>query len=506
LSSIVSTLTGGVAGIAIGEAASVALDPAFEPVKQDAWAKKPTKVLELGQLADLVAQALNALDDVLDSAERNGYDRDQLASAIQLALKAPGAPDAEKLYLRTQGGYPGAITLAQLHHAYGKSGLELQWWDALTAAASNQLLTPAELALGAVRGTVNDQGLLVVSLDTSDSNVPRYTPAALNIIDEAAAAGVDTERLRALIGSIGLPMSAGQAASAFFRGILTQGGFNQAILEGDTRPEWAPFILDQAREILTAHTYVEGYLRGWVPDQQTLYDLTAQWGMSTADTDLLFETTGRPIAVHDVTRGQAYLDDQPGQSITVDGDYLRSLQQSNVRPPWYELALAAKQYTWPPYFVLKDIVPDPFSIDEAAAFLRYQGYRPDVAQAIANFLGGGSTKPKAETAADLSTQYEAGTLAPGDYTSALEALGYTSDAAAAKKAAVDARPLASARTAILTKLRNGVVGGSITPEQATEELGKTTVAPATIPLLVAAWQHENAIENLQPPASTPATA
>ena len=222
MSELLSALTGGVAGVAIGEAASTALGPVFEPLEQDAWQSQPSKILDLNQLATLVATALNSIDDVLDDAERNGYNRDELQSAIQLALKAPGRRRRE-LYLRTQADPQGSITLEQLHHAYAKAGIEFQYRDPLTAAAQTTLLTPAELALGAVRGTVNDQGLLIVELDTSGSNVEQYTPAALNIIDEAAAAGINTERLRAMIGSIGLPMAVELAARATYRNILTKG-------------------------------------------------------------------------------------------------------------------------------------------------------------------------------------------------------------------------------------------------------------------------------------------
>lgn len=505
MSSIESLLTGGVLGVAIGGAASTALEPVFEPVKQNAWKGKPSKILEAPELAQLVAEALNAVSDVIDDVNRNGYDADQFASLVQLALKAPGPPEAEKLYLRSQGKYPGAITLDQLHHAYGKAGLEGQWWEAMTAAASSTLLTPAELALGAVRSVLNDQGLLVTKLDTSGSNVEAYPVAALNIIDEAVAAGVDTERLQALIGMVGLPPSPGQLASAFFRSIITKGAYYQGIEEGDARPEWADVWLDQAREILTSHDYVEGYLRGWVPDETSLYALTAQWGMSQADTDLLFQITGRPIPVHRITQGLALGGTYDGPTTDIPDVFIKSLQESNIRPPWYQLAYLAEQYTWPAYFVLKDIVPDPISVAEATDILTYQGWRPDLAAAVAQSFATPTAKSKAATPAQLASQYLAGKLSAGDYASKLEALGYTPEGAADVIAHYDSAPLTAARTAILTKLRNGVVGGSISADQASEQLAQLTPAIPGASTLVALWQQEYAIEHLPPPASsTPA--
>lgn len=386
MAEVVGALVGGVAGVAIGEAATTALEPIFEPLTQDAWKSNANKILDLGQLAELVATALNAVEDVLDDAERNGYKSDELLTAIQLALKAPGPPQAEQLYLRAKADPLGSITQAQLEHAYGKAGIEHQYWAAMTAAAQTRLLTPAELALGIVRSTVKDQGLLVVTLDTADSNVPQYPQATLNALDEAAAAGVNPERMRALVGSIGLPMSTQQAASAYFRGIITEGAFNQSILEGDVRPEWAPFILAQSRQILTAHDWVEARLRNWISTDAEMYAGTALHGMSQADTDLLFKITGRPIPVHQVTKGQAFLDDNGG-SVDITANETLSLEQSNIRPPWYQLAVAAERYTWPGYFVLKALTPGTITVDECAQILRWSGWEPTLAMQTATSFG-----------------------------------------------------------------------------------------------------------------------
>jgi hypothetical protein len=379
LASVVGAVTGGVAGIAVGQAASVALDPVFEPVKQDAWKKKATKILEAPQLAQLVAEALNSVSDVIDDVNRNGYDSDEFQSLVQLALKAPGPPDAERLYLRQKADPAGSITKAMLEHAYGKAGIEYQFWAALTAAAETALLTPAQLALGVVRGTVPDAGLMVVTLDTADSNVPKYTPAALNTLNEAAAAGFNEERMRALVGSIGLPMSTHEAASAYFRQIITLGGFNQSILEGDVRPEWAPFILEQARQILTAHDWVEGRLRGWVPDDQAMYAGTALHGMSQADTDLLFKITGRPLNIHQIVTAQARGGTYKGPIDAIPEEYLAAVRESNIRPEFYNLDYA-NRYTYPSGFQIKAETKDHTLTEQASYDLLLKvGWEPDLA-------------------------------------------------------------------------------------------------------------------------------
>lgn len=457
MSSVVGALTGGVAGIAIGEAGSVALDPVFEPVKQDAWKKKPSKILEAPELAALVAQALNAVSDVLDDVERNGYDADNFQSLVQLALRAPGPPDAEKLYLRAQGKYPGAITLAQLHHAYGKAGLEGQWWDALTAAAQNALLTPAELALGVVRSTVQDSGLLVVKLDISDSNVPQYPIAALDTLAEFAAAGIDAERARVLVGSVGLPMSAQEAARAQFRSILTMGAYNQAVLESDTRPEWAPAIYEAARQILTAHDWVEGRLRGWVPDDATMYAGTALHGMSQADTDLLFKITGRPLNIHQVVTAEARGGTYNGPIDQIPPEFLAAVRESNIRPEFYNLDYA-NRYTYPSGFQIKAEAPSdgaPFTED----LLLKIGWGPDLAKHYA-------AKWAATTSATATNKH-----------------------------------VVSSTTSLVTAARKAYVGRAADEQQARAALTAAQVDPATQTQLIALWDAQRVLEALPAPTA-----
>jgi hypothetical protein len=403
LSSIEGLLTGGVVGVAIGDSASSALEPVFEPITQDAWFNAAHKLLNENQLAQLVAEALLESGPAQQEAQRHGFAAVEFNKLVQLALKAPGTPQAEHMYLRKQGGYPGSITQTQLNHAYAKAGIEFQYWAPLTAAAQNTLLTPAELALAVVRSTVESSGLLVVELDTSNSNVPKYPVAALDTVAEFAAAGVDRERARVMVGAIGLPMSTHEAASAYFRNIITLGAFNQSILEGDVRPEWAPYILDQAREILTAHDWVEGFLRGWVPTAAEMYAGTALHGMSQADTDLLFKITGRPLAIHQITTGLARGGTFGGFYEGVPDPYLSAVRESNIRPEYGNLDYA-NRYTYPSGFQIKAEATAGV-LDEATTemLLLQVGWSPEWAAFFAKAWSSQATKTNKHVSSSTTT-------------------------------------------------------------------------------------------------------
>lgn len=497
MSSVWSALEGGVVGLAVAEAGAAVVEPALEPARQKAEQDSQARILEMHELARLVAQALSSTADVQDHVERNGYSQDEFLAAVQLELHAPGAAEALALFRRNQIVPSSAqISSAQLHHAYAKSGLEAQWWPALDALATLEL-TPAQIALGIVRSLIADPGLLAVTLDTTGGVVPAYPVSAIDAAKMAAAGGFDLDMLRVLVGTVGLPPSVQQLASMTFRGIIQPGDFNRGILEGDARPEWAPYWLEQAREILTAHTYVEARLRNWLTTDAQMYAKTAQWGMSQADTDLLFKTTGRPIPVHRITQGTARGGSYNGPTDQIADDYLQSLRESNIRPEWFELAFLSEQYTWPSYFVLEKLVPKAISVERAAEILTYAGWEPDLALATAQMFGASSSTAKGATAAQLGTQYEAGTISPADFAAKLRSLNYTDEGAADVIAYHDAKPLASARTAVLGKLRAGVAGGAITEAQALEQLGKLNPPIAAAAQLVSLWLQENEIEQLR---------
>src|SRR5690348_13662490 len=96
-----SRLTAAIAGIGIGEAGAAAIEPVMEPLRQDAWLKSKSKVLDLGTLAQLAASGLISHDAAVNEGERSGYAPDRVDRAIQLSLAA--APVAELLELWRRG-------------------------------------------------------------------------------------------------------------------------------------------------------------------------------------------------------------------------------------------------------------------------------------------------------------------------------------------------------------------------------------------------------------------
>lgn len=369
-------IVGGLAiGTGLGGAISDTVTPRLETFKQSQWQAHPDKPLDLGTAAAVAAEDVDSYGDMEAEALLTGFDSTRFAHAWGETLNAPGIGTLLELQRRA------AEAPIDFAHGLRKAKLEQQW-DAALRNLVEARLSPAEIALGIVRSVVEDPGLQVGANDTSGGVVPAYPVSSIDTLQEASFGGYDRERLRVLVGEIGLPMSLHEAASAYFRKIIELPDFYKAVAQGDTRPAWGPFILEQARQIPTAHDGIEARLRGWT-DDAGMYAQTARHGMSEADTDLILKVSGRPLSFHQVFIGERRGGTYDGPTTGIDAAFLKSLQESNVRPEWYNLAWA-QRYAYPTAFVLRSLTQTgEISEQDAHNVLLFEGWEPTFAAKVA---------------------------------------------------------------------------------------------------------------------------
>lgn len=368
---------------AIGAAAAEALRPEAVGLGQEAWSANPDKALDAGTAAHIVAEAIQGAGWGAGEAAQEGINGDRFTALVESVLTAPGVPELLTLYRR------GDIALADLAHGFRKSRLEGRW-DGALEALKDLRLDPAAIATMVQRGILANPGLLPVGPPAEGGRVPPMPQVALDPVAEAAASGINHDRLAALTRIVGLPASPDLAARMVFRGIIDPVDFDRAIAEGNTRNEWAPFLFEAFREILTAHDYIEGRLRGWLTDAE-MYAGTARHGMTQLDTDLLFKTTGRPLSFHQVWIGLRRGGTYDGPTDQIHPAFLKQLQESNIRPEWYSLAWAQRD-TLPSYFVFRAIVQaGGLTVDEAAAYFQQLGWPPDLAAKAASAFAHATT-------------------------------------------------------------------------------------------------------------------
>ncbi len=372
-----------VLGYAIGTAAGPSLEPFVQDLANDAWKLNQVLPLPADVAAAIEAQAYTGTLDGAGDATETGINGDRYAALRFLASTAPGTAELLELWRR------GKLTEAQVRAGLKKGGLLDEFVDAVLELFTGRL-DPAVIATAIQRGIMADPGFLPVGPPTATGKVPAFPVSPLDPIAEAKAHGIDEARLFVETAIVGLPLSLQQAASAYFRGIIELADFERAVAEGNTRNEWGPPALEQARQIPTAHDGVEDHLRGWV-DAASMYATTARHGMSKADTDLLFRITGRPLSFHQVfiglRRGGVY----DGPTTAIDPAFLKALRESNIRPEWYNLAWA-QRFLYPTAFVLRSLTESgDITGQEAETILLYEGWEPTLAATVAAKWSGGTT-------------------------------------------------------------------------------------------------------------------
>jgi len=440
-------ITGGLAiGEGLGGAIADTVEPRLQNFKNDQWSKHQDVPLDAAAAAEVAAEDVAQYGAMAAEASFTGYDATRFANLYGVTLNAPGMGELLNALRR------GTINPGNFSHGLRKARLEPMWDDAL-ADLANVKLTPAQLALGIVRSVVDDPGLLVVSLDTSGSTIPKYPVWGGNVLEEAAAGGIDEGRLRVLVGEVGLPMSPIQAAQAVYRGIVNRAAYNLAILEGDVRPEYADAIFEVSRQILTAGEYAELELRGFLTAEQRR-TRTAMHGMTQADSDLLYDLLGRSVNVHQILIGERRGGTYNGSAADIPDAYLHSLQRGNLRPEYYNLAYAGRE-TYPSAFVIRGLLT-------AGAITQARGHEL--------FLGLGWPADVAESAS--------ATFAGGG--------GTTGD-----------KHVAKAQTQLWTRAHSSYVAGEADDAAVTPALTAAGVAGTAIPEVIALWQAERELVRKQ---------
>lgn len=360
---------------ALGAAVAEALRPEAVALGQEAWRVDPGRVLPAGEAAGVVAEYLRDEAWGAGEAAAEGFDGTRFGYLVKSRRSAPGVPMLLELWRRDE------ITEAELVHGLQKAKLEPEWLEPIKALRDDRL-DPSLIATSVQRGVMHNAGLLPVG---PPSAVGRITPMPVSDLDpvhEAAASGINRERLAVMARIVGLPPAPGELLQLVNRRVIEEPDYFRGIAEGNTRNEWAEALLELRRRILTPHEYVELRLRGWI-DDAAMHAGAALSGLEAADADLLFKMLGRPIPVHQVLTGTARGGHYDGPHDGIPAAYLKTLQESNIRPEWYSLAYA-NRYSYPSAFVVRRLQQDgAMSRDEAEQVYLNVGWPPELADKVA---------------------------------------------------------------------------------------------------------------------------
>jgi hypothetical protein len=346
LGGIAANTAGETVAFAAGRAGSETLSPVAEAVSQKAWSVAPIRLPAAQYLALGVAQGQVDPVEAAEWAKRQGFGEQQWLAMVNIANVGP------PLGLAYQAWRRGELTDDQMVVALHRTGLEVEWNAALLSLKGDRL-EPAEIAKAIHRAIMKSDSLLVAVPPSTPGMVPIVPQSTLDPIAEAAAAGIDAERLRILVGNAGLPPGIVQMLELLNRGKITEDDFLRGVGESNLRNEWGPPMLNLRRRLLTPHEYEEAALRGVLTSEEADAG-AALVGMEQADARLLFEIMGRPLNVHAITTGLARGAELGGSYDDVPEPYRDAIRRSNIRPEYAKLAYA-NRYTYPSAFVIRSL-------------------------------------------------------------------------------------------------------------------------------------------------------
>jgi hypothetical protein len=381
-------LTGIFGGIAVGGAAREAIDPILEPAKQNAWARRPNKVLDPTTAAELRAREVTAAGgadegidlegvNLADDARRHGVGSHRFDLLTELARTEPDYASWLRLRRRaiaTNGA--SGISRDAFRDVLRRLGLRFEWIDKLTEL-EDTWLTPEDVANAVQQGFLPNEGILPPDQpDGPPFSVPaeqvNLSPSA-----EAFDAGTNAERLKVLAQLSGNPPSPEQLAEMVLRGQIPDSMFYRGLREGRTKTKWSSALLYYlTHPRLTPGVVINLLLRGWI-DKGDADRRLAAYGYTPEQVTDWYDSEGRPPTVRQAMIGYRRGARVAGFTDSEDFYVRRSVQESNIRPEWAELEHAANR-VYPSPFVLRRIVADGgATAGEAADALFESGWTRD---------------------------------------------------------------------------------------------------------------------------------
>jgi hypothetical protein len=405
-----------VAGIAIAGASEDAIKPILEPAGQNAWARRPWKVLDPATAAQV--RARNALDDepsagiplsgidLVDDARRTGMGTARFGVMTELARTWPGL--AQLIDLRRRNlAFGTGITRDEFRNALRRQGYREATIDQLDDLLVAHL-DVADIANAIQQGFVPNDGILPAA---SPPN-PNWTTAngaftipveqiAIDPTNEAAYHGLDAAHLKVLAELVGLPPGEEALLDMWRRGIIDGDGYAAGLREGHTKTKWTAALSARFYQLLNPSVLVNLRLRGYIEDPE-FHNRMALHGYRAAQADDWFLSAGRPLAPQQMLDLIARKGPSPtGSGVTTFADFEQAIKESDIKPK-YAAPARALYFKYPPLFQLRRAVESGgMTPERAREIMHIERYEPqDIESLLSSWTGGGTTSDPHVTKAE----------------------------------------------------------------------------------------------------------
>jgi hypothetical protein len=354
-----------------------------------------SQIFDPATAADLASRRIITPDFAASESGGSGFDSSHSASFLDAAYNRPSWDVALRLWNR------GYIAEADVDTSLQYGGVPEYWWPFLKAL-QRELLTPADLALAVLRGTItNDQG-----------------------VAGAAQFGLNADDFATLLDNTGEPLAMQELNMALRRGFIDDATYTRGILQSRVRDEWIPTALALRYFPMSVAQAANGVTRGYITEAQGAA-IALQNGLEASDWPTVLASNGRPLSHEQMA--QLYY-----RGLVTKDEWQDAIRQSDVKDEYIDDAVELGVKLLPFFEAVTLLKNGDISAKTFTTEMLDQGYQQDVLTEITTALAGtvGGVK-KHLTVADLQTMFEEGVLSHDLAVTDITTLGYSKDDAEA---------------------------------------------------------------------------
>lgn len=441
-------------GTGVGAAVGVTVQPKLQDYLNGQWTKYQHKPPPVVTIANGVAAGEIDPDAAYTWAHAQGLDVAAFDALVASFHAGPGFAPALELRRRN------LITAAELDTALLREHIPDEWRVPL-ADLVNVKLTPADVANAIQQSFIPDPGFIPPAAGGGPPFHITAETVDIQAVQEAAAAGIDRDRLNVLTQLSGNPPGPMELLQMWNRHIIDEESVDAGIREGRTKTKWIPALKELRHFILSPQEAANARLKGHATAEQS-YAIGALHGADQQTMDLLFLDRGRPATPRQVRIGYARGAKVAGQA-TVDEAIAEAVRLSDIRPEYTEVENAASYSLPSPFIVGRLTTSGAFSEQDCHDIFVQEGWPEKYAALAAHYF-----------------------------------------AVTAKGAPTTEDPwVKRADTKLWTETQKAYIGGGIDQALATTALNLIGVTAAAQTQVFARWNMVKTIEAAPPPAPAP---
>ena len=438
-------------GWVAGSAVFLLLEPYLRIVQHLVENEAQSQILDPNTAAELASKGIISDDFGKSEAGGNGFDAQHWNWLADAAKVRPPWDISLQLWNR------GLIGEDDVNTTLRYAGIPEFWWPYLKDL-HRQLLSPADLALAALRGHITEQ----------------------EGVDGAKKFGVDETDFQTLLLNTGEPPGLQQLDEAYRREFIDRDRLVRGIRQSRVRDEWIDVIEKLRFAPMSTAQAANAVVRGYITEDEGA-SKAQQNGLEPADWKPLLESNGRPLSHEQMTtlyhRGLVSLD-----------EVKQAIRESDVKNKYIEGAIELG-VKYPALFELVNLYKNG-EIDAAyvTKVLLAEGYeREFIDQIVKSAHKGKTPTAKHLSQADYTELYDAAAISRHDAIDGLVSLGYTEHDAGIILDVADTRAQTKIVTSQITNVRQQFDRFRITEQQAREKLDKIGLPKTEVDRLLNAW-------------------